>query len=305
MMPDQRPPPRLAGHNGMCWLVARDARLMPDLMTALQTTFFCIALLPCVAGASAAQTGDGVDQVAAKAALLEAYPGLFAISGNTLKWVDGTTMVWDDGKMRSAEELLRSPDIEDMFRYVYPTASAGPLAPGVHFDPGRIRNEAFFKKLYGASAKAARQHLVSLEWLPKLGNATLWVTSLFGVNKRLAAISEALQSMPPNLSRFGLRPGGGFNWRAIAGTDRLSMHSFGAAVDINVGRSDYWRSNKPDTPGRIIYENRIPMPIVALFEKYGFIWGGRWYHYDTMHFEYRPELLLYRTNSQGVPFLPN
>ncbi|MDD5211432.1 MAG: M15 family metallopeptidase, partial [Sulfuricurvum sp.] len=25
--------------------------------------------------------------------------------------------------------------------------------------------------------------------------------------------------------------------------------------------------------------------------KYGFIWGGRWYHYDTMHFEYRPELL--------------
>jgi len=22
-----------------------------------------------------------------------------------------------------------------------------------------------------------------------------------------------------------------------------------------------------------------------------FIWGGRWYHFDTMHFEYRPELL--------------
>jgi hypothetical protein len=20
------------------------------------------------------------------------------------------------------------------------------------------------------------------------------------------------------------------------------------------------------------------------------VWGGRWYHYDTMHFEYRPEL---------------
>jgi hypothetical protein len=27
------------------------------------------------------------------------------------------------------------------------------------------------------------------------------------------------------------------------------------------------------------------------FEAEGFIWGGRWYHYDTMHFEYRPELL--------------
>ena len=33
------------------------------------------------------------------------------------------------------------------------------------------------------------------------------------------------------------------------------------------------------------------MEIVRIFEKHGFIWGGRWYHYDTMHFEYRPELL--------------
>jgi len=30
---------------------------------------------------------------------------------------------------------------------------------------------------------------------------------------------------------------------------------------------------------------------VAVFERHGFIWGGKWFHYDTMHFEYRPELL--------------
>ncbi len=35
---------------------------------------------------------------------------------------------------------------------------------------------------------------------------------------------------------------------------------------------------------------QIPMEIVRIFEKHGFIWGGRWHHYDTMHFEYRPEL---------------
>jgi D-alanyl-D-alanine carboxypeptidase len=28
-----------------------------------------------------------------------------------------------------------------------------------------------------------------------------------------------------------------------------------------------------------------------LFEQHGFIWGGKWYHYDTMHFEYRPEII--------------
>lgn len=37
--------------------------------------------------------------------------------------------------------------------------------------------------------------------------------------------------------------------------------------------------------------NRIPPEIVAVFERHGFIWGGRWRHFDTMHFEYRPELL--------------
>jgi D-alanyl-D-alanine carboxypeptidase len=31
---------------------------------------------------------------------------------------------------------------------------------------------------------------------------------------------------------------------------------------------------------------------------YGFIWGGKWYHYDTMHFEYRPELMGFRRPSQ-------
>jgi hypothetical protein len=31
--------------------------------------------------------------------------------------------------------------------------------------------------------------------------------------------------------------------------------------------------------------------LIKIFEKYGFIWGGKWNHYDTMHFEYRPELL--------------
>ena len=42
---------------------------------------------------------------------------------------------------------------------------------------------------------------------------------------------------------------------------------------------------------KIKYVNRIPKEIVKVFEKHGFIWGGRWYHYDTMHFEYRPELI--------------
>nr|WP_287226451.1 M15 family metallopeptidase [Mesorhizobium sp.] len=43
--------------------------------------------------------------------------------------------------------------------------------------------------------------------------------------------------------------------------------------------------------------NNIPLPIVEVFEKNGFIWGGRWYYYDTTHFEYRSELLFHKKSS--------
>jgi len=39
------------------------------------------------------------------------------------------------------------------------------------------------------------------------------------------------------------------------------------------------------------YHNSMAAEVIQAFERHGFIWGGRWYHYDTMHFEYRPELL--------------
>jgi hypothetical protein len=32
--------------------------------------------------------------------------------------------------------------------------------------------------------------------------------------------------------------------------------------------------------------------VIRIFESFGFIWGGKWRYYDTMHFEYRPEILV-------------
>ena len=57
-------------------------------------------------------------------------------------------------------------------------------------------------------------------------------------------------------------------------------------------RLHYWLWSKPDAQGRFPYRNSIPPEIVTVFERHGFIWGGRWSHYDTMHFEYRPEIII-------------
>ena len=78
----------------------------------------------------------------------------------------------------------------------------------------------------------------------------------------------------------------------MAGTVQPSAHGYGIAIDIAVKPSHYWRWSKPDTAGRPVWRNAIPIEIVQIFERHGFIWGGRWSHYDTMHFEYRPELLV-------------
>ena len=84
---------------------------------------------------------------------------------------------------------------------------------------------------------------------------------------------------------------GVFNWRKVSGAKNMSVHSFGAAIDLNTRFADYWIWSG-GKPGKVpTYANKYPLEIVDVFERYGFIWGGRWYHYDTMHFEYRPELL--------------
>jgi hypothetical protein len=52
----------------------------------------------------------------------------------------------------------------------------------------------------------------------------------------------------------------------------------------------------------IPYEQRwmVPRQVVQAFEEQGFIWGGKWLYFDTMHFEYRPEIIiLARRNAAG------
>jgi D-alanyl-D-alanine carboxypeptidase-like protein len=39
----------------------------------------------------------------------------------------------------------------------------------------------------------------------------------------------------------------------------------------------------------IPFNNLMPREIVDIFARHGFIWGGKRRHYDTMHFESRPD----------------
>jgi len=225
--------------------------------------------------------------------LITAYPAfLDRIDGNALVWKDGMRMVIDDGHgPKAPEALLASPDIKDMFSMPYRTGSpTGP--PAVNDDPGRARNIPFFDKMYGDchSGMAAR-NLTDVAWLPKKWGHRLSVTRVNDVAGRLAAVSKELDDLPARFDVFLFPSAGTYNCRPIAGTNRVSAHGYGIAIDLSTKESDYWLWAGAKPGGVIPYRNKLPMEIVSIFEQNGFIWGGKWYHYDTMHFEYRPELM--------------
>jgi hypothetical protein len=54
----------------------------------------------------------------------------------------------------------------------------------------------------------------------------------------------------------------------------LSHHSWGVALDLNARANAYGRTPHQDPR------------LVAVFERWGFTWGGHWLLPDGMHFEF-------------------
>jgi hypothetical protein len=97
----------------------------------------------------------------------------------------------------------------------------------------------------------------------------------------------------------------GWNWRTIADTQSRSFHAYGAAIDLLPrslgGLETYWLWAAERSPEwwAVPYSRRFhpPEAVIKAFEAYGFVWGGKWLFYDTMHFEYRPEIFILN----GIP----
>lgn len=239
-------------------------------------------------------TAEPLSAEAAGHRLVAAYPEfLSGVENGQLVWKDGARIPIDDGRQgKSAADLLERPDIKDMFAWTYPEGRAA-TPPDFEVDPGRVRYQALFDKMYGDCTKGETSaKLVEVMWLPKKARQRLKVTRVNGVSERLVAVSRELDELPAKFDVYLVPAAGTYNCRVIAGTKRPSVHGAGIAIDVALKHSHYWRWSKPGADGRYGFRNSIPQEIVEIFEKHGFIWGGRWYHYDTMHFEYRPELLV-------------
>lgn len=200
----------------------------------------------------------------------------------------GEKTVYDDMKSKSYEEKLANADIQDMMEQVYPLNDISTIMED-NFDPGRIRNYALLNEVYGDTKIKVEKNLTSVS----LGSKNC----SFNKNNNAASSLKAaflelsnLVNSNPGIYSFIYPVNGTYNYRVIAGTSQLSPHSFGIAIDLKSNSCDYWRwATKEQGQKRL---SSYPKELVRAFENNYFIWGGKWAHFDILHFEYRPELII-------------
>ena len=211
---------------------------------------------------------------------------------------NNSKILYDDKKEKNRDSKVSNSDVQDTLEEIYPLESIDKVLEGI--DPGRSRCYSLLNGLYGGNRKEVEKNLSSISTL--CGNIT------FNKNARAGealkkALNEAkeLANNKNKINNFIFPISGGYNYRVIQDTGRLSPHAYAIAIDLNRNNSDYWKWVDKSKGSKRIEE--YPKELVKIFEDNGFIWGGKWEHFDILHFEYRPEIILkskYFGNSSNI-----
>lgn len=111
---------------------------------------------------------------------------------------------------------------------------------------------------------------IPLSEIQAAGGLTAKVSSAYA--PRFQGLLDDLKAAGYKVSSLGE---GGYSYRNVAGTNNLSKHSFGEALDINP-RQNPWSNN---------FQSDLPANVNDLAKKNGLTWGGTWNKPDTMHFQ--------------------
>jgi hypothetical protein len=248
-------------------------------------------------------------------AYLHAYPErVSTVSWSGDDWtitVGGETFYWARGRLLplSLRDKWESYGAYGYYRYPAEAPDPGRFGPeqverlrmqgSAEARLSRVdHNSAFEAALYGGLTRVEVER--NLKKITFLGHEVtvhnLIVESLSWVERRIreaAAGDKDIEAFIASISYLG-----GYNWREIQGTQRRSYHSWGLAVDIQPkklgNKAIYWQWERERNENWMLVplERRWQPPegVIRIFENAGFTWGGKWALYDTMHFEFRPEL---------------
>lgn len=200
----------------------------------------------------------------------------------------GLKLIYDDKKQKNMESKMANPDLQDMLEQAYPLTTTR-IMMEKDFDPGRVRMYGLLKEVYGGNQQQIEKHLGNVN----VGGRNFQFSKSNGAGDALkAAMTELIASTQRSnkVAAATFPSSGTFNYRVISGTNRLSPHAFGIAMDLARDSRDYWQwATREQGQKRL---ESYPKEIVEIFEKNNFVWGGKWGHFDILHFEYRPEIIM-------------
>jgi len=249
-------------------------------------------------------------------AIAQAYPDIVSkaayLEGDWAVRIDGIWFFFAEGRMLPESERENFRNFTSIRFYNY---TPGPFKARViteetaerlrsrsaRAEPPPPRHNAFLDSLYQITTRRDAERQIGPHRF--LGRSAQVHQMLVGPLQRVEQDLVALSARDAEVREFitGLHQISGFLWRNIAGTQSRSYHGYGVAVDL-IPRSyerrwGYWRwamNGGVAEWWNIPAEQRwsVPDAVLEVFERHGFVWGGKWLSFDPIHFEYRPEVLL-------------
>ena len=229
-------------------------------------------------------------------------------------YLDGIWFNWANGKLLTDEDMTNQDNYIPFGFYSYPIDRLPELQQETpertkeledyykrRVNNSKYINNKFLDTLYdGTTERNMIKHISTVSILghrvrvhdyvyEPLSNVSMEVKLIAQTNKEVDEFLDSLKIVS------------GYVWKIISKSASRSYHSYGVAFDTlpkkNYGKQIYWVWTRVNNKAwyAVPYDKRWhpPKEVVKVFEKYGFIWGGKWHNYDTIHFEYRPELIIY------------
>ena len=232
-------------------------------------------------------------------ALLEAYEsfiGEVAQLDNDVGFLFGNTWIYfRDGRMLTKESIKH----QDRYKSIFYDYTLGRVTKLPEYEELTLRSPDFLNHLFGTNEIKLRERC---DWVPFLNHNAYMNNfcerALRNVEVEIlkaAKNDQEVQDFIENLQTIY-----SFQQRKIRGTENTSLHSYGLALDLiptsyNRKHANWrWSTAFVDEWQLIPLEKRWspPQVVIDAFEKNGFVWGGKWVHFDAVHFEYTPEIIL-------------
>ena len=219
------------------------------------------------------------------------------MADDTIFIINGSRIYYKNGKMLARENLSKEKNYASVF-YEYKKGEMAKI-PTLNEDILK-QSRDFWDNIFGTEEMQIRKHCQLISFLDhKTFVNNICVEALRNIEKEIMNAARTGKEVQRYLDELYIFYS--FQQKQVIGSKNQSFHSYGLALDLvpksYKGKHVYWKwSRVLDRQNwfRIPLKRRWhpPQEVIDAFENNGFVWGGKWYHFDTIHFEYRPEIIM-------------